>query len=86
MNTTELRKLNKKDLEDRLAKKSEELGNMQFEVKIGRDNDYAEIKYLKKEVARINTVLAEGTYSKEEKSEKTEKKEVKVEKESKSKK
>ncbi len=75
MNTTELRKLNKADLEDRLSKKREELGNMQFEVKIGKDNDYAEIKYLRKEVARIITVLADGNFSKEEKVEA--KKEVK---------
>jgi len=96
MKPAELRKFTKKELLERLIKKQEELTAKQFEVRLGRDADTAELKEMRKEVARIMTILTEKSYvvsaedevekepvkveEKKVKEVKTEKKEVKKEK------
>lgn len=83
MKPNELRKFNKKELEERLTKKIDELGTKQFDVRVRKDNDYASLKFLRKEIARIKTILKSGTFAKEETKEKVEKKDKKTTKKSK---
>ena len=66
MDTKELRKLNKKDLEKRLIKKREELGDTRFDILTGKEKNTAGQRYIRKEIARIITILKEETHSKTE--------------------
>ncbi|MBN1915955.1 50S ribosomal protein L29 [Candidatus Dojkabacteria bacterium] len=79
MKPNELRKFSKKELEERLVKKAEELESKKFEVRMKKDNDYASLKFLKKELARINTIIKAGSFAIDDIKDKVEKKTVKKE-------
>ena len=64
---------------ERLIKKQDELTAKQFEVRLGRDADTAELKEMRKEVARIMTILVEKSYVVSADDEVEEKKLVKME-------
>ncbi len=57
MDANKLRELKPEELKDRLVKKQEELGIVVYDVKMGREKDFKKINKLKKEIARINTLL-----------------------------
>jgi large subunit ribosomal protein L29 len=67
---TEFRELVDEELETRLVETREELFNLRFQLATGQLDNYARISELKKDVARITTLLrereiaaAEGTES-----------------------
>ena len=55
----ELRELNDTELEHRLGEAKEELFNLRFQNATGQLDNYARLGQLRKEVARINTILRE---------------------------
>ncbi len=55
----ELRDMDLDALEDRLAEAKQELFNLRFQHVTGQLDNYARIGQVRKEVARINTVLRE---------------------------
>ena len=68
--TAEFRELVDEELETRLVEAREELFNLRFQLATGQLDNYARISQLKKDVARITTLLrereiaaAEGTES-----------------------
>jgi len=76
MKALELRKMTKVKLQSRLAEKKAELINLEFEMKLGKVKNAHDKTKLKKEIARIMTIVNRGEYSQEEAKE-TVKKEVK---------
>jgi len=56
---SELRELDDEELETRLAEAKQELFNFRFQHVTGQLDNYARLPQLKKEVARINTILRE---------------------------
>jgi len=65
MKAQELRKQTKQDLHKRLADKQAELIETRFDVKIGQETDYSAIKKIRREIARIHTILNNGGYKAE---------------------
>lgn len=65
MNTKKFRKMNRNELETELDEKRKELADLRFDIKSGSETDYAQIRELKKEIARIFTVINSGNYNKE---------------------
>ena len=59
MKMTELRELTKQELETRLEDLKEELFNLRFQKASNRLENSHQIRIVKKEVARINTLLTE---------------------------
>jgi large subunit ribosomal protein L29 len=57
--TNELRELDDEELETRLRETKEELFNLRFQHVTGQLDNYARLGQLKKEVARIMTLLRE---------------------------
>ena len=55
--TTELRELNDTDLEHRLGEAKEELFNLRFQNVTGQLDNNARLGQVRKDVARINTLL-----------------------------
>ena len=60
MDTKALRKLKNEDLSKRLIEKTKELDQKKYEQRLGKDNNFAGIKELRKEIARIKTLIAEN--------------------------
>lgn len=58
MDANKLRELKPEELKERLGKKQEELATIVYDVRMGREKDYKKINKLKKEIARINTILS----------------------------
>jgi large subunit ribosomal protein L29 len=56
---SEIRDLNTAELVDRLAETREELFNLRFQNATGQLDNYRRLGVLRREVARINTVLRE---------------------------
>lgn len=63
MNATELRKLTSRELEESLDAAKEELFNLRFQYVTNQLDNTARIRQVKKEVARINTVIREQEIS-----------------------
>jgi large subunit ribosomal protein L29 len=61
--TTELRDLPVEEIESRLSETSEELFNLRFQNATGQLDNYKRLGELRKEVARIKTVLRERELS-----------------------
>lgn len=80
------KKMNKKELSDELEKTREELYEAQFNVRVGKQKDYAQIKTYKKDIARILTLLNQHKEKKEVKDTEKEKEVKKKKKKSKKKK
>jgi large subunit ribosomal protein L29 len=56
----ELRTLTRDELEQRLREAQEELFNLRFQNKTGQLNNALRIREVRKDVARLKTLLAEG--------------------------
>jgi ribosomal protein L29 len=67
MSTKKLQSKTIKELEKELDDKRQALSETRFNLRIGRESDYAQVKYLKKDLARITTVLQEKIGKKKEK-------------------
>ena len=74
MKLTKFRKKTIEDLEKELQNEREELDSIYFDVRVGKEKDYAQIKLKRKNLARILTVLKER---REERKSKTKKESVK---------
>ncbi len=59
MSVKKFRKKSEKELREALKKAQEELEEIVFNLKSGREQDYAQVKFKKKEIARIKTILKE---------------------------
>ena len=59
MNTLELRKLSFKELTEKLDESKEELFNLRFQLVTNQLDNTARIKQVKKDIARISTVMRE---------------------------
>ncbi|MCL1594805.1 MAG: 50S ribosomal protein L29 [Actinomycetia bacterium] len=59
MNALELRKLNYKELGDKLNESKEELFNLRFQLVTNQLDNTARLKQVKRDVARIATVMRE---------------------------
>jgi large subunit ribosomal protein L29 len=59
MSATELRELNLEELEVKLGEAKEELFNLRFQLATNQLDNTARIKEIKKEIARILTVMRE---------------------------
>ena len=57
--TSELRELSSDELEQRLAESKEELFNLRFQNATGQLDNYKRLGQLRKDVARIKTLLRE---------------------------
>ena len=57
MNAEELRKLTYKELGDELDESKEELFNLRFQLVTNQLDNTARIKEVKRDVARVNTVM-----------------------------
>jgi len=63
MNALELRKLNYSELDDKLDESKEELFNLRFQLVTNQLDNTARIKQVKREIARIATVMREQEIS-----------------------
>ncbi|MBD3363178.1 50S ribosomal protein L29 [Candidatus Dojkabacteria bacterium] len=59
-----LRKKTEEELKTRLTEKRGELVELRYNVKLGKETSYSQVKELKKEIARINTILNEQSFKK----------------------
>ena len=57
MKPAELRQMDEDELERRLAEAREELFNLRFQHVTGQLDNYSRLGQMKKDVARINTIL-----------------------------
>jgi ribosomal protein L29 len=69
MSVKKYQKMTKIELVKALEEKRNELYDVKFNVRIGREKDYAQIKYLKKEVSQMMSVLSADTETKNKKEE-----------------
>lgn len=59
MNVDELRELSSEDLLEKLEEVSEEFFNLRFQNATGQLENFAQIKLIKRDVARIRTIVRE---------------------------
>jgi large subunit ribosomal protein L29 len=59
MDAQELRDLSEEDLQRKLSEVKEELFNLRFQLATGQLDNPTKIKALRKDIARINTVIRE---------------------------
>ncbi len=59
MNTQELRKLTIEELQDKIAELKKKLIDSDFNLKIGKEKDYAARKTLRRDIARMLSVMNE---------------------------
>ena len=59
MKLSKLRKKTKSQLKEELASERKELMEVMFDVRVGKEKDYDQVKLCKKKVARLLTVLNE---------------------------
>ena len=59
MKTHEMRQLTAKELTERAAGLEEELFNLRFQAKMGQLSNPLRLRIVRKDVARLNTVLTE---------------------------
>ena len=64
MKPEEIRKKSEKDLKKLLKKKKEKLKEVKFNLSSGRVKNTKEAKKIKKDIARILTILNESSYEK----------------------
>jgi large subunit ribosomal protein L29 len=57
MKAYEIRNLSEKDISQKLEEISEELFNLRFQLAVGQAKDPSRIKALKRDVARMKTIL-----------------------------
>ena len=59
MNASEIRDLGDEELADRLAEAKAELFNLRFQVVTGQLDNYARIRQVRRDVARLRTIARE---------------------------
>ncbi len=59
MDSSELRELSEDELETRLTETKEELFNLRFQNATGQLDNYRRLSQLRRDVARINTIIRE---------------------------
>ena len=59
MKVSEIRALNKEELEDKIKELKEELFNLRFQHAINQLDNPMRLKYVKKDIARAMTILRE---------------------------
>jgi large subunit ribosomal protein L29 len=59
MNATDLRKLTYKELGEKLDESKEELFNLRFQLVTNQLDNTERIKHVKRDIARINTIMRE---------------------------
>jgi large subunit ribosomal protein L29 len=62
---TELRELPEEELRVRLTEQKEELFNLRFQVVTGQLDNYKRLQQVKREIARVMTVLREREFAAE---------------------
>lgn len=65
MKASEFRELPLEEVQARLAETREELFNLRFQLATGQLDNYRQVRHLRKEVARIRTVLRERELAEE---------------------
>ncbi|MDY0301647.1 MAG: 50S ribosomal protein L29 [Trichlorobacter sp.] len=60
MKPSELRSLSANDLKDNNKKLAQELFNLKFQLQTGRLENTAKINQIRRDIARINTILTEN--------------------------
>ncbi len=60
MKLSELRKLSSDELKSKKGEFANELFNLKFQLHTGRLENTAKLKTIRKDIARINTILAEN--------------------------
>jgi len=60
MKTEAIRKKEQKDINEDLKTKQKELVELKFDLKIAKEKDYSRVKKLKKDIARILTIINES--------------------------
>ncbi len=63
---SELRDLPQDEIQDRLAETREELFNLRFQHATGQLDNYRRLRQLRREIARIKTILRERELSNED--------------------
>lgn len=66
MKTSDIRNMTKDELENKHHSLKEELMNLRFKARMGKLEKPSEISRARKNVARILTILREGTYAKQD--------------------
>jgi large subunit ribosomal protein L29 len=66
MKASDLRNLTREELEKKLKEERQELFNLRFQLATGQLKNYKRIKQVKKDIARILTVLKELELNSEE--------------------
>jgi large subunit ribosomal protein L29 len=67
MKASEIRQMTQQDLENRLAQELENLGRMRFQVTTSQLTNTSQIRLLKRDIARMKTVMNERQTSEESK-------------------
>jgi ribosomal protein L29 len=60
MKTEIIRKKDIKEINDDLKLKQRELIDLKFDLKIGKEKDYSKVKKIRREVAKILTIIKEN--------------------------
>ena len=60
MKAKELRKIKYEDMEKRVSELKSELFNLRFQLAVGQLENTARIKQVKRTIAQIKTIIAEG--------------------------
>jgi large subunit ribosomal protein L29 len=63
MNAAEIRDLETDDLHGRIAELKEELFNLRFQLATGQLDNHRRMKFVRREVARIRTILRERDFA-----------------------
>ncbi len=66
MKAQDIRKLSKKQIEKKIAELKEELFNLKFQAALGNIEKPARMHEVKKDIARLKTILTEESYAAEE--------------------
>ncbi|MDE5566440.1 MAG: 50S ribosomal protein L29 [Anaeroplasmataceae bacterium] len=66
MKAQDIRKLSKKQIEKKIVELKEELFNLKFQAALGNVEKPTRMHEVKKDIARLKTILTEGSYATEE--------------------
>ncbi len=66
MRAQDIRKLTKEQIENKIVELKEELFNLKFQAALGNLQKPARMSEVKRDIARMKTILTEESYNKEE--------------------
>ena len=66
MKAQDIRKLSKAQIEKKIAELKEELFNLKFQAALGNLEKPARMNEIKRDIARLKTILTEGSYATED--------------------